>query len=396
MLSVLQITPTFGESPGGTERYCYFLSKHLAQMGCKVFVAACSESCKRIRCEELVESNFKISVYRFPTLLTLFDQNPFSFLVPHLIKLIKRHQINIIHAHSYIYFSSLQASLIKSILKIPFVLHIHGGIELPLSTFVQRVSKRVYDYTLARLTIKQADAIFCVSNYDARILGKKFGLRKEKLFVVPNAVDIKKFKFTLPNNVRKRILYVGDLEYWKGVHILIQSFKKVSEKIAGSDVELVVAGGGSQLTALMRIVSKHKLPVRFLGVVPHHRIPVLMQNCNLFVLPSLSEGFPTTVLEAMASGLPVIVTSVGGIPEIVRHMKTGILVKPNDVDELAEAMIMLINDKAKSRELAINARSLVEEKYTWEKTAKYVLELYQRILEWRELNESIDTKPSGF
>ncbi len=120
--------------------------------------------------------------------------------------------------------------------------------------------------------------------------------------------------------------------------------------------------------------------VRFTGHIPHKNLPALYRSADVLVNPSLSEAFGMSLIEAMACGVPVIATRVGGMTEIVQHKKTGLLVDSGDVSALANAMKTILADEPALLEMGRAARARVEQCYTWEKVSGQVWQQYQDLL----------------
>ena len=201
--------------------------------------------------------------------------------------------------------------------------------------------------------------------------------------VIYNGIDIEKFHddwdrdslrrdLELPSG--KLILYVGRLEPRKGVGVLISAMKYV-------DGFLLIAGNGSILPLLREKAKRIGVldRVRFLGYMEYSKLPKLYAASVVFVLPSLSEAFGIVLLEAMASGVPVIGTSVGGIPEIIDGC--GILVRPGDPRALASAINSVLNNQNFARRLGKLGRRRVERIYSWNIIAKKVEALYREVLD---------------
>jgi glycosyltransferase involved in cell wall biosynthesis len=121
----------------------------------------------------------------------------------------------------------------------------------------------------------------------------------------------------------------------------------------------------------------------------------ILHAIDLFVLPSRTEGLPITILEAMAAGRPVVATTVGGIPELVRHGETGLLVPPKDPQRLAEAMLALLHGQTSARAMGTAGRALVAASFTVEGEARETALLYQRILKVRRGPDSFTQTASG-
>jgi len=170
------------------------------------------------------------------------------------------------------------------------------------------------------------------------------GIEADKVVVIPNGVDLSVFKpidrrsarqaLSLPLE-RRRVVFVGNLVAVKGLPILIEAMQRLPE-----DVCLSVVGDGIQRRALEGLVHTRRLAgrVEFVGQQPHPDIALWMNAADCCCLPSLSEGCPNVVVEALACGIPVVATRVGGVPELLRNPACGIVVPPRDPQALAEGL----------------------------------------------------------
>ena len=233
--------------------------------------------------------------------------------------------------------------------------------------------------------------MIAVSLYTRNELTELYDVDEEKIHVIYNGVDTQKFK---PNRDRvglrlelgleeeqKTILCVGRLYYRKGITTLLQSIPKVVQKF--EDVKFVISGKGFKKNEekLRKLAEKLKIKesVMFLGYVPDEKLPDLYAASDIFVLPALYENFPFAILEAQSTGLPVISTKVGGIPEFLTNNKNGLLVDPSDPEQLAQKIMALLQDPELAEELGRCGRNLVEEKFAWPLITSRVVDLYRKI-----------------
>jgi glycosyltransferase involved in cell wall biosynthesis len=120
---------------------------------------------------------------------------------------------------------------------------------------------------------------------------------------------------------------------------------------------------------------------RFLGPIPHYQLPQLYSMASVFVFPTLYEGFPKAMLEAMACEKPVVSTNVGGIPEMIESGIEGLLVEMRRPREFAEAIIEIMSDEARARRMGRMGRRKIEKNFTWNDTARTLHEVYERTKE---------------
>jgi glycosyltransferase involved in cell wall biosynthesis len=188
-----------------------------------------------------------------------------------------------------------------------------------------------------------------------------------------------------------RILYAGQINKEKGLEHLIEAFKIVSKDFP--NVALLIAGSASiwpdldkrkfEVDKRYELEMKEKAKggkIKFLGKLSLNELYKVYNRCDVFVLPSvIQEALPMVVLEAMASGLPIIASNVGGVPELVQHEKTGLLVKPGDLGELAEALRKLLSDERLREKMGKESYQYAEE-FSIEKMTEQIYTLYEEIL----------------
>jgi glycosyltransferase involved in cell wall biosynthesis len=199
---------------------------------------------------------------------------------------------------------------------------------------------------------------------------------------VPNGIDLSGFQNRKErDNTKTKFLFVGRLERQKGVIYLIKTAEILKNK---NDFEIIIVGEGSEADYLMKTTRELGLGdiVRFEGKVSEQMLIEYYLGCDAFILPSLWEGMPLTVLEAAAAEMPIIASDVGGISSLFTHEESALIIKPEDVDALASAMLKLMEDEEIREKLGSNARKLAE-KFSWENTAKALEEIYNEIIKNR-------------
>jgi glycogen synthase len=238
---------------------------------------------------------------------------------------------DIVHANSFL--SALPALVLGRIDKVPVVYTEHSTIFMPENP--ERLSPPMQ--LAARLALQRTDRVLPVSEALAEVLRKL--APRARLQVVPNAVDITLFHpdGRAAEERSPRLLTAGLLDTdHKGIDVLLNALARLPD---GSSVRLEVVGDGARRESYERLAQSLGLDetVAFSGLKPKPELAASMREADLFVLASRYENNPCVLLEAMASGLPVVATSVGGVPEIV-DQASGILVPPRDPDRLALAI----------------------------------------------------------
>lgn len=207
--------------------------------------------------------------------------------------------------------------------------------------------------------------------------------------VVPNGADTTAFAPRTADEARARlglpageriVTYVGKLVPRKGVDALVEAMGLLARRPAGAP--LLVAGGVGELReGLQRRAAELGVAerVRFVGKIPHDEVGWWMAAGDVFVLPSLSEGLPTVVCEAMNCGRAVVATAVDGTPEIVRDGRTGLLVPPRDPAALADALGRVLDEPGLAARMGEEALRVGRELYTWDANARRMEELYREV-----------------
>jgi N-acetyl-alpha-D-glucosaminyl L-malate synthase BshA len=212
--------------------------------------------------------------------------------------------------------------------------------------------------------------------------------------VIPNGIDTSKYKlnrkkirqnFGLKNE--KIILYIGTLKPVKGVKYLIAAFKKISEEFPNT--KLFIVGDGSERPKLEKLSKKLRLEdkVIFFGKKSNDEIPNFAIASDILVLPSLSESFGVTLLEAMAAGLPIVASKVGGVPEIIKEGRNGFLVKPKNPAAIADRLKVLLENPDIRKKISRNNLKDVK-KYSWNKIAKEIEKIYEKITSFKTFQVS--------
>ncbi len=241
--------------------------------------------------------------------------------------------------------------------------------------------------------MNRSDALIAVSKYTVDELTELYGIDEKKIHVIYNGVDVQKFKprpdrtelrreFGLENE-KKIVLFVGRLYHRKGLEILLRSIPPLLQEF--SDVKFVISGTGfKEKEESLRNLTKQldiEDHVTFRGYVPDEKLPNLYSASDIFVLPAIYENFPFAILEAQATGLPVISTKVGGIPEFLVDNENGFLIDPGDSTQLTQRVLTLLQDPKLAKEMGNRGRKLIEEKFAWHLITSQVIDLYHKLLE---------------
>ena len=238
---------------------------------------------------------------------------------------------------------------------------------------------------------KNSNKVIAICKNTEDRLIRDYGITEKKITVIPAGIDINCF---IPSNDGKRwrkklniydkkvVLCMGKLNYLKGIHYLIEAFRKIADK--NKDTMLVIAGSGSKAEEkrLHNLVSSFGIEDRviFTGWVNYSDVPYLHAAPDIFVHPSLLEGTPLVILEAMATGKPVIATGIAGVPDMITDGIDGFLVEEKNVEQIAEKLSVLLDDEALCKKFGQNARKKVEEKFNWDMIAEQILDVYEGVI----------------
>ena len=229
-----------------------------------------------------------------------------------------------------------------------------------------------------RIALRFADQVQVISSYLAD-MARQYGY-KGKISIVPNGANSKNFQTDSKSKISKQktIITTSRLVHKNGVDILIDAIAKVRELIP--DIQCWVLGDGEEKNNLALRVTRYALQdnVKFFGTIPYEKIAEYLAQADIFVRPSRSEGLGTAFLDAMAAGVPIIGTPVGGIPDFLKDGETGLFVRPDDADDLAGKIEHLMKDGALRVLLAENGRRLVEEHYDWNSIEDRVRALFNK------------------
>lgn len=215
------------------------------------------------------------------------------------------------------------------------------------------------------------------------------GFPPEKVFVHRMGVDLNKFKQSIRKcNNKIKLLSIGRLTGKKGFLYSIQAFKILLKKINRIDLEYNIIGDGEDKDSLLRLIKNENLTykIKILGWKTQEDIKNILYDSHIFVLPSITsqngdmEGIPVSLMEAMATAMPVISTYHSGIPELIKDGVTGFLVPEKDVELLADKILYVINRPESWSKIGISARKFVEQNHNIQNLNKELLNIYQQLL----------------
>jgi glycosyltransferase involved in cell wall biosynthesis len=366
---------------GGAETYAYNLSRALVRRGHEVTVHCGGDPLPSgLRKEE------GIKILRHKVIARAYG----TPIMPTLLTKLTHENPDILHGNfpsPYIAFAVATASRTR---RIPAVLTWHNDLPpiTPAAAFLIRTHDRLF---IPRYLPTYRRIISTSSTYASRsrILRDFHGAVR----IVPNGVDCKRFNPTIDGQATRRrlrlgdkftILFVGALTKWhgyKGLDVLLHAFRAVVAR--NTETALIVVGDGELKTHYARIAEELAITenVKFIGNVDDEALPAHYSASDVLVLPSkdMSEGFGLTILEANATGKPVVASNVGGIPSVVRQKYNGLLVPPNNTQSLSEALLYLAENRDWSAFMGKNGRKLAESN-DWSQVASLTERIYHEAL----------------
>jgi len=240
--------------------------------------------------------------------------------------------------------------------------------------FPKRVMRRAINYFIS----SRLDGMAGVSNYVRDRQGGWFGLNRKKVRTIYNGIDVSRFQSRSPRRTKAGsiLLSVVNLVPWKGMQVLLRALPAVRDPT----VRLMIAGDGPEEKVLRELSRSLGLESRvsFLGL--RDDVPELLNRADVVVHPAIyGEPFGLAIAEAMAAGRPVIASRVGGIPELIQHERTGLLVTPGDVEALARAIDTLNENPEYRLQLAAAARRALIEQFGVERCAREHLDWCEEI-----------------
>jgi glycosyltransferase involved in cell wall biosynthesis len=380
-MKIVQFAPYFIPYTGGQENYIYNLSTHLVKNANQVNILTANyPECKA------KESVKGILVSRYPCFARPL-RNP---IVPKLLSPDENiSDYDIIHTHNEHSFAAMAAARISKKKNTPLIVTCHGQLRFdnPLYDSIERL----YNRSLGRSVFEKADAIVALSSSDKGYISS-FGIDKDKIAIIPNAIDpaeldryrlrcdeLEAFKEWYNLSGKRIVLYVGQIIQRKGISYLLKSIPLI---LQGSKEEpvFVFVGKGDALKDSLCLAQELGIEknVIFTGPVSARDLVAFYQIADIFVLPSLSEGLPTSILEAMYFGLPVVSTDIPGVKDHFNDF--AILVPPKNELALSNAIISVLDDEDFASMLSRRGRKLVLDKYTWDNIVGCYELLYSKVM----------------
>ncbi len=291
----------------------------------------------------------------------------YSFLLPFIHRKTLK-EIDVLKTNQML--GSWSAALAKLIYRKKLVVRTGYMWSIHLSQENARGWRRMLSKNIEKLVYSLADAAITSSQKNFAYVEHNYHPRGHIL--IPNYVETDVFR---PLNMARKkdsICFIGRLNKQKNLFALF-------EALSSSPYTIDLIGSGEQEAQLREFARENGVMANFLGNIPNNELPGILNEHELFVLPSLWEGMPKTLLEAMACGLPVVGTNVDGIREVIKHEKNGLLCNTAP-RSIREAIIRVMKDEALKKRLGENARKTIEQQFSLKKLIEKELELYSHLL----------------
>ncbi|MFH1055289.1 MAG: glycosyltransferase family 4 protein [Candidatus Altiarchaeota archaeon] len=308
-----------------------------------------------------------------------------------LEELHREKKFDVVHSQSTAAFYYVRDG-IKKRLGVPLITTMHGtslseirsiinqGFSLML--FPKILFHTFNHYYWTKEFIKESEAVIAISKELSEDIPKEFNIAKDTVKTIYNGIDTTVFRSYASKVMgeypgERIILSVSVLHRQKGVQYLIEALAKLVDRIPNA--HLIVVGDGPYRKSLEQRTIRLKLGknVTFMGKVQHEGLADYYNACEAFIIPTIRvEGLPLIELEAMACGKPVIASEIGGIPSVITDGVNGLLVKPKDIDTLANRLIEVLENEKLARRLGSSARKTIEEGFSREKMVADTIKVY--------------------
>lgn len=385
-MRIAVVTGHFSELHSSNE---FDLCRALAGMGQQVFLI-CSDNPSRLSSE--MGASFRagsalsngFQVIRLPT--------PFEVkgtpLMLGLHRTLDEVDPDVIHTQEYFRFHSLSAQRVAQLLGVPYVITQHRYL-LPSGWLGILFS--VGNFTVWRQVVHASSGFTAISEASKSLLTSSFDIPSDYVTVIPHPVDTQVFTPRsncdwLDNEISSRdgyvILTVSRLRPFKNIHSLVRIMPGILRVMPST--KLVIVGSGEEEMRIKALVARLNLAKSIFLIsryVDYHtEMPLAYASADLFALPTLQDVLPISLLEAMSSGLPVVASAVGGIPDVVRNGSDGYIVMPGDLPTLKDRILQILKDDKLRTDMARYARATALEKFDMKVVAKKTFRVYQRAL----------------
>lgn len=302
-------------------------------------------------------------------------------------RLVIKNKYDVIQICDYDYLTSLPPIFLKRKINVPIITTTDAfvGTSWLLGNYFIDSIGLVYTKTLGKFIIDSSDKL--VGLY-SKLLSEanNIGIPRDKINILPNGVNLNQFNYNVDSNLKntlgikdneKVLLYIGRMALVKRLDILIEITNYLIKD--GWNIKTILVGDG-EYKKKYKDLAKSNDKIIFIDSVPHNEIHKYHAIADIFVLPSLSEGLPTVLLESAACGKVIIATNTGGISDIVIHGETGFLVNYGDINTFIKYINIVLNDENLSKKLGANAYEHMKKNFSWDYIVDEYVKLYKDIV----------------
>jgi glycosyltransferase involved in cell wall biosynthesis len=377
-MKILQVVPFFTPARGGSVVVPYNLSKHLAERGHEVTIITTDFELDN----EYIRSLDGVRVVPFHCIANV----GLMLISPKMKGWLKKEirDFDIVHMHNFRNYQNIVAHHYAKKYDIPYVLQAHGSV---LPFFQKQRLKKIFDIFFGYRILKDASKVLAYQQIEATQY-QDMGVNRDKIEILTSGIDLLKTedmpkkgefkkKYSIKDN-EKIILFLGRIHKIKGVDILVEAFADLTKNLEGA--RLVIAGpDGGYLSNVNNLVESLGLESKILipGFISANDKIAAYVDADVYVLPSMYDIFPTTVLEAYSFGTPVITTDQTGIRDLVND-NAGYVV-PFDKNQLSNALLKILTDDGLRCSFGKRGEKLVRERYSWETVIKQLEKIYSSI-----------------
>ena len=370
-MKILLSTPIFPPEIGGPATYTVEVARHLQGRGHKIRIVAFTDVRPQVENLEVIPVRI-----RYPILGTFLRQTKFFFTLLSSVK-----SMDLIYLQDPVVVG-VASLLVGKLVRKPLVLKFVGDSIWEKEYSLRRTDKNLDDFlsspqkslklklriSLLRLILGSMSRIIVPSFYLRDILIKHYGVKPDGIAVVHNSVDAKAMERPVSSHKQrnsKQIISIGRMVRHKRIDGIITTLKEICKEFPGTSLALV--GDGPERKQLERLAENLGVTqsVRFYGSIEHERTLELLSESDVFMLNSIYEGLPHTVIEAMNCSVPVVATNIRGTNEAIDDGRTGLLVSPDNEEGFANQIGRLFEDRQLSKQLVKNALAAVAEKFSW-------------------------------
>lgn len=370
----ITVFPTYGGSGiVGSE-----LGRELAARGHSVHFISYALPTRLCKLDDRTQFH-QVDLFDYP----LFEFPPYDLaLASKILEVAEAQKLDVLHMHYAIPHATaayLAREMYKPTRYLPFVTTLHG-------TDITLVGSRKSFLPITKFSIAQSDAVTAVSKYLADETCRTFGIGGVE--PIPNFInandyqrrDNQALRMSLAPKGEKLLIHVSNFRPVKRIDDCIHTLAKIKASAKDLPVRLVMCGDGPKREGAEKLAQEYGLAddVLFVGQVPN--IADYLSVADLLLVPSETESFGLAALEALACEVPVIVTRVGGLPEVVRNGENGYLVNLGDIQTMAERAIEILSDEKKQRQMGRQGRAWAIEQFNTEKVIPQYENLYERVV----------------